>query len=242
MKILLLSLGAAVLLCAAPTRADDPNAVAQRLLDSVGGADIWATRRYVHTFALNHHPQARLPYTQEGWIDLDQPRHRIELCNYDMQRVRAFTADGGWGLSEGRSYTFDDERMADELRGWRTRIYRRLRLIAQQADGLTLETDGPYLHITHDGEYLGWVEVAPETGAPVSIGSDRAEMTGTRFGVVEAFGDVSWVSSGEQAGGWRFETMAFELLGADADIAFAPSPTDASICPRVRTERAVATE
>ena len=227
----------ALVLCAAPAHADDADVLAERLLNAVGGAEIWKSRRFVHTYALNHHPQARLPYTQEGWIDLDEPRHRIELCSYDMQRVRAFTQEGGWGRSEGRSYEFDEERMVNELRGWRARIYRKLRLIATRAHALELEIDGQYLHVTHDDEYLGWIEVDADTGAPVSIGNDRSEMTGTRFGPLAQFGEVAWVTTGRQSGGWNFETISFELLDADAPIRFAPAPADDDVCPRVRSGR-----
>lgn len=218
-------------LCLPVTAAAD-RAVVERLLAAVGGADAWREATWVHTWAVNHHPQARLPYTQEGWIRLDRPAHRLHLCNFDMQRARAYTSAGGWGVSEGRLYDFDAQRLAEELAGWENILYRKLRLLAENAAATEVRVADDRVHVTHDKRYLGWIGVDPASGDIVAAGREADDSDITRFGPMTDFGAVRWMTSGRQAGGWGFETMVFELLGDDVAIAFARGADTEALCAR----------
>ena len=198
----------------------------ERLLAAVGGRQLWATKRYVHTRAVNWHPDARLPYIQEAWIDLEQPAHRIQLNNFDMQRIRVYTPSLGWGVTESRQYDFDTQRLAAEHENWRRLIYRKLRLLATDNPNLLVtQNAGSILEFTHDNEYLGWIEVN-ENGAPAAHGLDQDRQMSTAFGDLVKFDRVAWVRSGQQSGGWAFETLYFELLDEDFSLQTAHPVTE----------------
>ena len=71
--------------------ADEASELGDKLLSAMGGADAWKDTKTVHSLAVNHHPQARLPYIQEYWYFTAAPRHVVKINNHDMQRMRSYT-------------------------------------------------------------------------------------------------------------------------------------------------------
>lgn len=214
----------AILLTVAPAPAKQTGseaqaaAMAEKFLAAMGGREVWAQATYVHSKAVNHHPQARLPYIQEYWTDFRKPRTLNRLTNFDMDRLRGFNVDHGWGIKEGETYEYDAERVANELRDWRRSIYAKLVAIARRDKSMGMEWRNGRLSFSKDGEDLGWIELGPD-GAPKGY-SATAEGAPTSFGPLETFGEINWPRSGEQESGWRFEMLSIELGTGTVPVSF----------------------
>ena len=205
--------------------ADEAGQLGDRLLGALGGADAWREAAAVHNTAVNHHPQARLPYIQEYWYFTETPRHVVKINNHDMQRMRSYTQTGGWSLVEGEVRPFSDERLANELSSWNRSLYRKLYLLASDSPDLSLSLgDDGSLEFYESGQFAGWITIASD-GAPLRHGGSRDRNVYTDFDELVTFGQVRWPSAGQDETGWRFEMLSIELLEEEPEISTEP-PVD----------------
>ena len=211
MRILFLLITILHLVLSGPVTAYSGSAEAMALgetfLAAMGGRVPWQKARWIHNLAVNHHPQARLVYTQETWIALEEPRQYIKLRNFDMHRDRALDKDTAWRLSEGKFSTQSKEEVADWKTGLQKSIYWKLSMLARRDAVLALAI-GPdgRLEFRKNGTFLGWLMLA-ENGAPAKHGADEAGEVSTSFGKLLSFGAINWVRSGEENSGWSFEIL-----------------------------------
>ena len=226
MKMLIAAIGIAV---AAATNAQaDENAreKASKMLDAMGGAATRAEIRTVHNKAVNHHPDARLPYIQEYWYDTQTPRHYIKLNNFDVDRIRAYSKTGGWSFAEGVSAPFSEERLNRELDSWTRSLYRKFYLLARDPGSLELATgEGGRIEFSHQGKFIGWMMVN-DAGAPTRHGSTPSADDYTNFGPLAQFGPIAWPASGNDNAGWDFEILSVEISGEEMPVSIAPPKTN----------------
>ena len=184
---------------------------ANKMLDAMGGAAAWADIRTVHNTAVNHHPDARLPYIQEYWYDTQIPRHYIKLNNFDVDRKRAYSSAGGWSLTEGALKPFSDERLNRELDSWARSLYRKFYLLAKDPDSLDLATGpGGRIEFSHQGNFIGWM-IVNDAGEPTRHGSTPSTEDYTNFGPLAQFGPIAWPASGNDDAGWDFEILSVHV-------------------------------
>ncbi|MEO1241240.1 MAG: hypothetical protein AAFX54_04980 [Pseudomonadota bacterium] len=220
-------LGVIGFLCACWTSAlgeEDASALGGKLLTAMGG-DVWADVQSIHNTAVNHHPQARLPYIQEYWYDTERPAHYVTIKNYDMNRTRAYTTDGGWSVTEGEFGEFSDDRLQQEITNWSRSVYRKIYLLARRDEDLALTIgEGGRLEFNHDGELIGWF-LLDDKGAPQRHGGTASSENYTEFEDLAQFGSVYWPGGGHDNDGWRFEMLSLEISEAPSPVDYAP-PAD----------------
>lgn len=210
--------------CTSAMGAEDASALGKKLLTTMGG-DVWADVRSIHNTAVNHHPQARLPYIQEYWYDTERPAHYVTIKNYDMDRTRAYTVDGGWSVTEGEFGEFSDDRLQQEITSWSRSLYRKIYLLAREDKDLALAVgEGGRLEFIHDGELIGWF-LLDDKGAPRRHGGTASSENYTEFEDLAQFGSVYWPSGGHDNDGWRFEMLSLEISEARPPVDYAP-PSD----------------
>ncbi len=215
---------AAYIFCGAAIAAEDADAKAQQLLSAMGGA-IWADIRTVHNTAINYHPQARLPYIQEYWYDTKRPAHYVTINNFDLDRARAYTLDGGWSMAEGQFSTFSEERLHQEVISWSRSLYRKLHLLARDDKNLSLAIGSAgRLEFTYDGEFIGWFLLGDD-GAPVRHGGTPALEDYTSFESLVKFGPIFWPQGGYDNDGWRFEMLSLEISPNPPAVDYTPPST-----------------
>ncbi|MCL6266151.1 hypothetical protein [Flagellimonas myxillae] len=151
----------------------------------------------------------------EIWLDLTKPKTKIKLKNDSLNRVRAFTPNGGWGqLEDGSIYQFDSLRLKQEIENWKRTLYSICKRIALKNHGLSfkLRDDGGLeifegnmellciIEFNHEGRPIKW-QMKSEFGNDVSI-----------YGPLASFGKFSlpkWRTSLD--GHWQFEYL--EVIG-----------------------------
>lgn len=99
----------------------DPEAVAlaERMLGTLGGRDVWADARVIEVKLRGYYAREHEPWNETFWMDLDKPNGRFELRGGDVDRTIAWTPEGGWELANGEIETFDEERHSFELDYWK---------------------------------------------------------------------------------------------------------------------------
>lgn len=202
--------------------AETAEEIADKLLNAMGGAEAWRNVRTVHNTAVNHHPQARLPYIQEYWYFTEEPKHIVRINNHDMQRKRAYTTHGGWSLVEGELTPFSDERLQNEIQSWSRSLYRKFYLLANDAKRLEVSLgEGGRLEFRDNGAFIGWM-IVDENGAPTRHGGTPAADIYTEFEELAQFGDVSWPKGGSDEIGWRFEMLSLKALNEEPALSTEP--------------------
>ncbi|WP_425410728.1 hypothetical protein [Hyphococcus sp.] len=200
----------------------DAEKMGASLLDAMGGRDVWSVVRTVHNTAINHHPQARLPYIQEYWFDVEEPAQYLKRDSFDMEIRRAYTISGGWEKSGDDLDRYSEERLESALNGWEKSLYRKFYLLAKRPDALELvKAEDGMLEFYLDTEFLGWMMI-DEDGAPQRHGGTQSREQYFYFDELAAFGPINWPHSGGNLGGWKFEILSIELLGTPAPVSFAP--------------------
>jgi hypothetical protein len=183
----------------------------EAFLNAMGGREPWKQARWVHNWAVNHHPQARTAYTQEAWVSLDEPRHYIKLRNFDMDRDRALDGNKAWRLTEGKFSSQTEE----EVKQWRNNlqksIYWKLSMLAHRDEALELVIgEAGRLEFRKDGMFLGWL-ILNDDGSPRVHGGDETTEVSTNFTELVSFGPINWVRSGAETTGWNFEILSTKL-------------------------------
>ena len=186
------------------------------------GAAAWSEIRTIHNKAVNHHPDARLPYIQEYWYDTHVPRHYIKLDNFDVERIRAYSSEGGWSLTEGKFAPFTEARLAREIDSWSRSLYRKFYLLAKDPESLDLALgrDGR-IEFSHEGSFIGWM-MTDEEGAPIRHGSTPSADDYTNFGPLAQFGPISWPATGNDDAGWDFEILGVVISPEEMPHSVAP--------------------
>ncbi|MEM7020758.1 MAG: hypothetical protein AAF512_25880, partial [Pseudomonadota bacterium] len=191
-------------------------------LAAMGGADAWKDIQVVHNTAVNHHPQARLPYIQEYWYFTQAPKHIVKIKNHDMNRMRAYTQEGGWSYYQGQVHPFNEERLENEIQSWHRSLYQKLHLLAKQSPRLRLKIGVENrLEFFDQDQFIGWLIVGDD-GAPARHGGTSSMDAYTDFSALAKFDNVSWPSRGQDDSGWRFEILSFQVLDHAPDISMEP--------------------
>ncbi|MEO1245304.1 MAG: hypothetical protein AAFX56_06410 [Pseudomonadota bacterium] len=209
-------------IAASPAFADRATELGDKMLAMLGGAEVWQEAVAVHNTAINHHPQARLPYIQEYWYFTGMPRHVVKINNHDMQRMRSYTQAGGWSLVEGDVRDFSEERLAQEIISWHRSFYRKIVLLATESADLTLSLGAGGSVEFHDSDqFIGWIEISDD-GTPRRHGGSENRRIYTEFAELISFGEINWPSGGRDETGWRFQMLSIELLEEEPALSTEP--------------------
>lgn len=141
------------------TRAD-ATAVVQRLLQGMGGAEVWSKARSLRVIEESYSIRVSGPSRAVFYRDLEQPRIRWESSSSAGNSVTVITPSGGW-LQQGNTVTaLPEARVASFTSLWPKLIYTLYRRFAggDPALSFTLENDRRLL-INDNGAAIGWIEV-----------------------------------------------------------------------------------
>ncbi len=200
----------------------EPAKLGEKLLAALGGEAAWKNVQAVHNTAINHHPQARLPYIQEYWYFTGSPKHIVKINNHDMNRMRAYTEQGGWSMLRGEVNDFSAERHANELMSWRRSLYRKVFLLANRSPDLRLAIGADGSLEFYDAEqFIGWMMIN-EGGTPTRHGGTESRDIYTEFDELAQFGNIYWPMAGKDESGWRFEMLSIEALDDEPGISTEP--------------------
>ena len=128
------------------------DSVVNGFIKNMGGVELWRETSFLYLKEKMWYKQADI-VEMEIWLDLERPKSKIRLKNKQLDRVRAFTVERGWGkLEDGVLYEFDSLRLQRELANWKRNIYTICRKIALNREQLVFKLTETLVLEVYEGE------------------------------------------------------------------------------------------
>ena len=172
---------------AATRVASDGAALAERLVEAMGGRANWLPLRGLSIRARHFETTVPQPYDNALFIALAEPRMRFEGKSASMNRVRAVVGNKGWRVSEMSPLgPLSAEVVKSDLEWWETHVYRNVWRLAQRDPTLhpRRHADGRLELYRPDGKRLMWYRLNM-AGEPVGFGRFESDTTATILGPLQ---------------------------------------------------------
>jgi hypothetical protein len=183
--------------------------VADRMIESIGGQQVWAVARSLYVRELAYPASVQGPLTAEFWRDLEKPAYRSVITGPGLRRETRWNEQGGWVIRDGVKTTMTTEKLKSEITGWRNEPYILYHKLALRDPSLHLAvSEGNRLEIFErsGGPMLCWF-VVDSSGALLMWGNlYEGEVNEHVYGPLRDFGKVRMPAWGTSTtGSWRFE-------------------------------------
>ncbi len=214
----------AMLLPAHAVHADDAaEAMAERMLDAIGGREAWAgLKNTINGSQQNRATEPTVVYAVIT-MDFEKPRFRIETTAPGLHLIRVIDGDNHWRLR--RSGSIEDvpaELYAEDMKWYGAHLYRTIHRLAARDPAISVRLgDGKRLEILADDVRLLWFELDAK-GEPYAFGSRDNEvgsLSGPWDFVQDGIHHPRWVSSAD--GTWRAAVRSLTVNVPLSDRMFA---------------------
>ncbi len=203
------------------------NDLFNNMLNRMGGVELWKETKSLHIVEQMRAKALPEIIRQEIWRDLTKPATRFHLKSESMDRTRAFDEVQGWGILEnGKSYSFNADRIKNEKMVWKRNFITICHHIANGSKNYTIkEKEGYILEVynTTGEELLCTIEL-DGTFAPIKWESDiGGEVETYIYGPLKQFGKYnlpSWWTSSD--GHWQYHYLSFSGSNKSPNISFLP--------------------
>jgi hypothetical protein len=193
--------------------ADDAEALADKMLERLGGRAEWAALR--NTVNGSHQNRAGEPTVVYSviYMDFERPRFRIETTARDLHLIRVVDGDSSWRLNlAGNIEDLPADRYEGEMRWYGAHIYRTIHRVAagDPAMSVRLAEDGR-LEIYENDQRLVWLRLDAK-GEPYAFGfydDEVGSLCGPWDVIRDGIRHPRWVSNSD--GTWRAAIKALEF-------------------------------
>ncbi len=193
-----------------------------KMLEAVGGRDVWRDATGFTMSEILHSDQRELPILREYWVDFDTPRIMETAKAVGLRQTRALNRDTGWTSRDGSVTEWE----AETVEGWKsfwpgipTRIFH---LLASDDPSLSVTWRDGVMDFTIDGQRVVWI-ATNEEGIPVAYGRENRHSDTHFLGKMLAYGDVNlWSEAIEPGDDWRVVMIDYTLLKKPHTISFEP--------------------
>ncbi|MHA7870780.1 MAG: hypothetical protein ACX939_00365 [Hyphococcus sp.] len=206
----------------------DPQAIAlaEKMIDRLGGPEIWSSTRTLYVEYEGWRGDVSEPVVERAWRDLAEPRQKIVFERRSAEVVWVITPDASWleHSSRGLIKQTEDEHR-NNLDFWNYDFYTILYNLARGDERLTLSLEEPQtVRMTGPGGAdWGWFEI-DQTGQPIRWGApDGDDALEYVYGPVKAFGNINFPAWGTASNGfWRFDYTDVDVSRHPLDIDLTP--------------------
>ena len=202
---------------------DELAATIDRMLEHVGGRDVWARATGFHTKTIERVGQQRLPVSVYYWRDFEKLHGAMLARNQDIRMFRLYDADRGRIRRMGEEQPMTSSDLKREHNGWRANIYLIFSQLARRDPSVSVSKHHEKLIFKDQtGEAYFWIALDRD-GRPVQYGRGLASDYGASHILrnYETLGDVTlWTVTEPMHGDGRYEILEFELLTNAQDYGF----------------------
>ncbi|MDH3550100.1 MAG: hypothetical protein OEQ16_12210 [Gammaproteobacteria bacterium] len=194
-------------------QAPDAGALAEKMLERLGGRLAWAElRNTINGSQQNRSGDPTVVYAVIT-MDFERPRFRIETTAQDLHLIRVIDGEKSWRLR--RSGNIEDvpgDLFAEDMRWYAAHVYRTIHRIANRDPSLSLKVsnDGR-LEVYGSGQRVLWFKLDAE-GEPFAFGAwddDVGSLSGPWDFIKDGIHHPRWISSSD--GTWRAAVKALEV-------------------------------
>lgn len=207
---------------------DDAIAMAEQMIESIGGAETWSSARTLYIVEKSRHPRYGDGLIAEFWRDLQLPQETFTIENQNVKFAKGWTSEGGWTYSQGElKPKSKDEVSADELDYWYGEIYVMYHRLAKGDPTIRLEKG------EEEGQFIAWDE-----RSNIKLGTfwlnvdgdmyrwrhgDESERIEYIYGPHKNFGDISFPAWGTMYdGSWSFSYEEVKVFQTPPPVSFEP--------------------
>ncbi len=198
----------------------------EKMLQAVGGKQVWANASGFTMSEILHTDQLELPVLRRYWVDFTSPRIMESSEGNGLRQTRALNIDTGWTVRNGEQSEWSSEQVAGWNSFWPGIPTRVFHLLASNDPSVRAEWRDGVIDIFIAGRRVVWIATDTE-GTPVAYGREDRH-TDTHFlGKPLQYGDVTlWSEAIEPGGDWRVVMVDYQLLTEPHTISFAPPQND----------------
>ena len=193
----------------------------ERLLEQVGGRDVWAEATGFHMVEVLEDANLPLPAIREYWVDFERPRIMERTITSTLNQLQALNELEGWIVRDAETSTWS----AEEVAGWRgfwpgipTRVFH---LLASDDPSVEVDLrDGNRLDIRVDGRFAVWIGLSDD-GTPVAYGREESHTSTHFLGRMEEYGGVRlWTAAYEPGDMWKVTMVDYDLFDKVLPVSF----------------------
>ena len=151
----------------------DPWEVAERLVESLGGREVWSSAHLLYVRETAYPVGVAGPVRAEFWRNLDVPAYRSIVSGPGLHRETEWTADSGWTVRNGVRTEMNTAELDLEVAGWVQEPYVMYRRLALRDSTLHLTLSDDHRLDIYDGRggrLLSWF-VVDASGALLKWGN-----------------------------------------------------------------------
>lgn len=178
-----------------------------RMFAALGGRDLWAEARSLHTIERSRHPSYGDGIETAMWHDLEQPGEYAHMIHPEVEIKRGWNEDSGWTQRDGELRDYSDKELEKRKFDWYSDVYTLYHQLAKSERSLTVRTAAPdgfdvldekakkiaTFRLSPEGQVYYWEQVGGEKPIAYIYGPHRD------------FGEVSFPDWGTtKDGGWSF--------------------------------------
>jgi hypothetical protein len=179
----------------------------ERMLDGIGGRDVWANARSLYTMERARHPAYGDGIVATFWRDLESPGEYARLSHDKIDVKYAWNEDGGWIRRNEELRDFDDNELKERLYYWPREIYTLYHQLAKGERSLTvkdIEHNG-FIVLDEEGEQIGEFRLTPSGDLYYWAQAGGDDPVAYVYGPHKDFGNVDFPDWGTSTdGGWGF--------------------------------------
>lgn len=194
-------------------QAADASALAEKMLERLGGRAAWAElRNTVNGSQQNRAGEPTVVYAVIT-MDFEQPRFRIETSAQDLHLVRVINGKDSWRLRRsGQIEAVPESLFEDDMKWYAAHLYRTIHRLAARDPALEVRAgmDGR-LEIFSNHERILWFKLDAK-GEPYAFGAwddDVGSLSGPWDFTKDGIHHPRWVSNKD--GTWRASVKALEV-------------------------------
>ena len=196
--------------------------VANRMLENLGGREVWASARTLYVRERAFPASLAGPIKAEFWRDLEVPAYRSLIEGPSIRRETRWSEKGGWVNRNGVQSELTADAITANISDWRQEPYVMYHKLAVRDSSLHLElANDNRLEIfdEQNGKLLCWF-VVDASGALLIWGNIyEGEVSEHVYGPLREFGQVSMPAWGTSTtGSWRFEYEDVVPMAEPLDI------------------------
>ena len=188
-------------------------ALADKMLDRLGGRVAWAgLKNTINGSQQNRAGEPTVVYAVIT-MDFEQPRFRIETTAQDLHLIRVIDTNNNWRLNRaGKIEDVPADRVKDDMRWYAAHLYRTIHRVAARDPELSLGIgENGRLEIFAGDQRILWLELDAK-GEPYAFGfwdDDTGSLSGPWDFVKDDIHHPRWVSSSD--GTWRAAVQALDV-------------------------------
>lgn len=144
---------ASLLFLSAPVKAETGDAMAERMLERLGGKAVWASLKNTVNGSVQYRVEAPTEVYSVITMDFERPRLRIDTIAADLNLIRVINGTESWRISwTGLVEDLPESSFEADTKWYQAHIYRTLHRIANDDPALTFKQADTNLLEVHEGE------------------------------------------------------------------------------------------